>query len=468
MKVIDSDLLSVQEARILAENAYEAQQKLAVFPQSLLDQIVEGMVRAIRPHMKELAYMSCDETEYGIWSDKLIKNKFVCTQMYESLKDMQCVGIINRDDEKQIMDVGVPVGVIIGLCPATSPVSTTIYKALIAVKSGNAILFAPHPRACKTMMKTLDILIEAAVSQGLPIGAMEYLHTVTPEGTKELINHSAASLILNTGVEEMLEAAYQSGKPVIYGGNGNGPAFIEKTADVKKAVSDIMESKTFDCGVVSAAEQSIVVDSCVEQEVRWQLTTQGAYFMSEEEAESLSCLLYHSDGTLNSQAIGKPAAELAKRAGFRVPDSTRVLIAKQKYVSFDNPYSKEKLCPVLSYYVEPDWMHACDKCIELLLSERRGHTLAIHSKNPEVIRQFALKKPVGRILVNTSVTFGSMGITTNLVPAMTLGSGSAGKGITADNVSPMNLIYIRKIGYEVRTAEEFKAWAALDELSRRA
>lgn len=252
----------------------------------------------------------------------------------------------------------------------------------------------------------------------------------------------------------MLDAAYQSGKPVIYGGTGNGPAFIERTADIRRAVSDIIASKTFDNGVVSAAEQSIVVDSCIAGEVRQELIANGAYFMSEEEADRLGAMFYYPDGSSNSELVGKSAGELAKRAGFAVPKGTRVLISQQKYVSENNPYSREKLCPVLAYYIEDDWMHACEKCIELLLSERHGHTLVIHSKDPEVIRQFALKKPVGRMLVNTPATFGSMGATTNLFPAMTLGSGSAGKGITSDNVSPMNLIYIRKVGYGVRQIEE--------------
>lgn len=252
----------------------------------------------------------------------------------------------------------------------------------------------------------------------------------------------------------MLKAAYASGKPVIYGGTGNGPAFIERTADIRQAVQDIIASKTFDNGVVSAAEQSIVVDSCIEREVKRELEASGGYFMTEEEAERLGKMFYYPDGSANPELAGKPAESLAKWAGFSVPAGTKVLISRQKYVSENNPYSREKLCPVLAYYIEDDWMHACEKCIELLLSERNGHTLVIHSKDPEVIRQFALKKPVGRMLVNTPAVFGSMGATTNLFPAMTLGSGSAGDGITSDNVSPMNLIYVRKVGYGVRRIED--------------
>jgi acetaldehyde dehydrogenase (acetylating) len=454
VNIIDNDLLSMQEARILVENAREAQKKLATFPQEKLDEIVEAMAEEIEKHLMELAKMSNEETEYGKWEDKYIKNHFVCKYLKSRLKDMKCVGIINEDKVNSTMDVGVPMGVIIAFCPSTSPVSTTIYKALISIKSGNAIIFSPHPRAKNTIFKTIDILIRAAERAGLPEGTLAYLHTVTKSGSLELMNHKDTSLIMNTGVPEMLKAAYKSGKPVIYGGNGNGPAFIERTADIKQAAKDIIDSKNFDYGVVSAAEQSIVVDSCIVAEVKEELQKNGAYFMTEEEAEKLASIFFYKDGSPDLEMIGKSPQFLAKNAGFTVPEDTKVLISKQKFVFQKNPYSREKLSPVLAFYIEEDWMHACEKCIELLLSERQGHTLIIHSKDEEVIRQFALKKPVGRVLVNTPGTFGSMGATTNLFPSMTLGSGSAGDGMTSDNVSPMNLIYLRKVGYGVRRVEE--------------
>ena len=454
MNIIDNDLLSIQESRILVENAREAQKKLATFSQEKLDEIVERMIEEIEKHTYELAMMSSDETDYGKFEDKNIKNNFFCKYLRNRLKGMKCVGIISEDKENKTMDVGVPMGVIIAFCPSTSPVSTTIYKALIAIKSGNAIIFSPHPRAKKTISRTLDILIRAAEGYGLPEGALTYLHNVTVSGTLELMNHKDTSLIINTGVPSILKEAYKSGKPVIYGSTGNGPAFRERTADIRQAVKDIIASKTFDNGVVSAAEQSIVVDSCIESEVKMELEKNGAYFMTEEEANKLGLLFFQSDGSPEPEVVGKSAQELAKRAGFSVSNDTKILISKQKYVSQNNPYSREKLCPVLAYYIEDDWMHACEKCIELLLSERHGHTLVIHSKDEEVIRQFALKKPVGRVLVNTPGALGSMGATTNLFPSMTLGSGSAGQGMTSDNVSPRNLIYIRKVGYGVRKVDE--------------
>ncbi len=450
MNIIDNDLLSIQEARILAENAAAAKTQLARFSQEKLDIIVEGMLDAVTLHLGELASLSHEETGYGKAEDKAAKNYFICESVRQQIRKMKCVGFIEEDADTMMMRVGVPLGVIAALVPSTSPVSTTIFNAVIAVKAGNAIIFSPHPRAKKTVGRTLDILIEAARNHGMPEHGISYLHAVDREGTNTLIGHPEVNLILNTGVPAFLDAANRSGKPLIYGGSGNGPAFIERTADIKQAVSDIIESKTFDYGMVSAAEQSIVVERCIEPQVRQELTAQGAYFMTEEESVRLGALLYNSDGSVNAEFVGISAKRLASRAGFSVDPKTSLLIAEEKYALSDNPYNKEKLCPVLAYYIEDDWQNACEKCIELLFSRNSGHTLVIHSKDDYVIRQFALNKPVARVLVNTPATLGGMGVTTSLFPAMTLGSGVTGQGITSENVSPMNLIYIRTVGAGIR------------------
>lgn len=455
MNIIDNDLLSMQEARILVENAREAQRSLATFPQEKLDEIVNRMLEVIKEYDSELARLAFEETDSGKVEDKLIKDKFVVSYLKKKLDGMKCVGVIGKDEKNKTTDIGVPIGVITAFCPMTSPVSTIIYNAVIAVKSGNAIVFALHPKAKNVMKRTLDILIRAAEGYGLPEGAISYLSTVSDSGSLELMKHRDTSLVMNTGVQELLKVSDKCGKPVIYGGTGNGPAFIERTADIKKAVKDIIDSKSFDFGVVSGAEQSIVVDSPIANEVKNELIKNGAYFMSEDESKALGKILFDKYGNFEKEFIGKSPEFLGKRAGFNVAPDVKVLISSQKFVSLDNPHSREKLCPILSFYVEDDWMHACEKCIELLLSERQGHTLIIHSNDDDVIKQFALKKPVGRILVNTSGVFGSMGATTNLFPSMTLGSGSIGKGMTSDNVSPMNLVYIRKVGYEVRDKDEF-------------
>lgn len=454
MDMIDHDLLSIQEARILAENAAAAQKQMAAFSQEALDRAQKHIAEEVGKHIRELAVLSAEETGCGNWEDKLLKNRFASEAVSDAIIGMKCVGIISRDEQAQTMDVGVPRGTIAALCPVTSPVSTTIYKTLIAVKSGNSIVFAPHPKARNAMSRVLDIMIRAAEEGGLPRNSIAYLHTLSAAGVQELMRHQAVALILMTGVLSMLPLAKKTGKPVLYGGEGSGPAFIERTADLEQAVRDIVRSKTFDFGAAAAAEQSVVVDSPVSKQVKQIFQKLGAYFMTESEAERVGKLIFHDNRTINGEFVGKSAAYLAGAAGFSVPEGTVLLISEQKYVSEKNPYAKGMRCPVLAYYVESDWRDACEKCIELLLSERHGHTLVIHSRDQAVIEQFALKKPVARMLVNTPAVFGGMGMTTNLFPAMTLGSGAVGLGTTTDNVSPMNLIYIRKVGWGVRTAEE--------------
>lgn len=453
MNRIDNDLLSIQEARILVENAREAQKLLTAFPQEKLDKIVGQMAAEVYQYAKELAVMSQEETGFGKWQDKFVKNVFASDFLYQKIRDMRVVGIIAEDKANKTMDIGVPVGVIVALLPATNPVSTTIYKALIAIKSGNAIVFSPHPKAKKTIGKVVEILRRAAEESGLPCGAIAYLRTLAPDGTAALLNHKDTALILVTGVPKLIRAAYASSKPTIYGGPGNGPAFIERSANIKQAVADIIASRTFDNGIVSASEQSIVAEECIAEEVRQELRSKGAFFMSGQQSEQLSKLFFRPDDSINPELVGKSAVELARKAGICVPEATTVLISEQKYVSHTNPYSREKLCPVLAFYVEKDWLNACEKCIELLVNEGRGHTLVIHSQNEAVIREFALKKPVSRVLVNTPATLGGIGATTNLFPALTLGCGAAGGGVTSDNISPLNLINIRKVGYGVRQLE---------------
>ncbi len=455
MSFVDKDLLSMQEARILMEGAREAGKALLTYPQEKLDQIVDALAAAAGDMAKELAVMSAEETGYGRFQDKYVKNLFVCEYLPEHLKDMKCVGILKEDASLKTMEIGVPVGVIAALTPAVSPVSTAIYNILIAVKSGNPIVIAPHERARRVTGRLVDRLMEAGKNCGLAEGAIGYLKTVSRSGVLELIRHPAAAMILNTGVPELCREAAESGKPYIYGGTGNGPVFIERTADVKQAVKDIIASRTFDYGIVSAAEQYVVADSLIAAEVKAEMLKNGAHFMTWEEEKQLIGLLCLESGRADTEIMGRPAGELALRAGFTVPENTTVLVSEQKYISDRNPFAKELLCPVLAYYIEDDWLHACEKCMELLVHESHGHTLVIHSKDEEVIRQFALKKPVGRVLVNTPATLGSMGATTNLFPAMTLGSITAGAGITADNVSPMNFIYIRRLAYGVRSGLEF-------------
>lgn len=444
---IDTDLMSTQEARILIENARESQRILQTYTQEQIDKIVDAMAQYISTYVDDLAEMAVSETGFGIVSDKIIKNKFASETLYKYIKPMKTIGIIDTNLEKQTFDVAVPVGVIVALLPCTNPTSTAIATSLIAIKAGNAIVFSLHPKAKNVTARTLDLLMEAAKNAGAPDDVISYLHIISPEGTQELMSHKDTSLVLVNTSKNMIHKGHQSGKPTINGGPGNSPAFIERTANIDAAVKDIIRSKTFDNGLLCSAEQSIVADGDIAEKVIEALKREQAYFMNVSESNRLGEILFDSCGKHNINAVGKSAYDLATMAGFSVPYNTTVLISMQEYVSISNPYCKEKLCPVLAFFVEKDWRFACEKCIELLITEGKGHTLVIHSNDESVIKEFALKKPVSRMLVNTSGSLGGIGLTTNLPPTFILSTGTMGGGFTADNVSPLNLINIRKVGY---------------------
>lgn len=459
--IVDNDLLSMQHARIIAENAHEAQKRLAACSQDKLDAMVTAMARAVADEARNLAAMAHEETDCGCPEDKLTQIRFACGPVLTALLSLRCVGVLEENKALGTMEIGVPVGVIAAMGPVASPVSSTVHQALIAIKAGNAILFSPHPRAVRSTARTVEILAKAGEAAGLPQGCLACLDPASNRGAIELMHHRAVSMVVNSGVPSLLPETQACGKPLIYGGTGHGPAFIERTADIARAARDIVQSKTFDHGMAPAAEQAVVVDACVAQAVREALEAEGCHFMAADEARKLAELLL-SCGRFGPGVLGMPAETLARRSGFSVPAGTRVLVADKAYVDENDVYSKEILSPVMSFYVEDDWMHACEKCIELLLYERKGHTLVIHSRDEAVIRQFALKKPVGRLLVNTPAVFGAMGFTTNLTPSLTLGSGSAGYGITSDNVSPLHLIYRRKVGYGVRPVPDFRQDQAME------
>ncbi|NIY49070.1 acetaldehyde dehydrogenase (acetylating) [Cedecea colo] len=453
---LDNDLQSRQHARELVRSAKQAHAILASFSQQQIDAIVKNVAQEAAHHAESLAKMACEETGFGNWQDKVLKNRFASLHVYEAIKEMKTVGIIHDDPIKKVMDVGVPLGVICALVPSTNPTSTIFYKALIALKAGNAIIFSPHPGAKMCSWKAIDIVKRAAQAAGAPAGSVSGLTELTLEATSELMHSKEVSLILATGGEGMVRAAYASGTPTISGGPGNGPAFIERSANIPRAVKDIIASKTFDNGVICASEQSVIVERCIYDEVHRELEAQGVYFMQEDEAAKIAALLMRPNGTINPKTVGKSALYLSQVAGFRVPANTRVLIAEQTTVSHQNPYSREKLCPVLGLYVEEDWKAACNRVMELLTNEGLGHTLVIHTQNQDVIRQFSLEKPVNRILINTPAALGGIGATTNLSPALTLGCGAVGGGSSSDNVGPMNLLNIRRVGYGVRSIEELR------------
>ncbi|MDR0670834.1 MAG: acetaldehyde dehydrogenase (acetylating) [Oscillospiraceae bacterium] len=455
MDMLDRDLQSVQAVRDLVRRAREAQRQLMEFSQEQIDRIVEAVARAGYDNAVRLGALAVEETGFGRAADKTIKNQFGSMSIYASIKDVRTVGVIREDTRAKVAEIAVPMGVVAGLIPSTNPTSTVMYKALLAIKTGNAIVFSPHPGAKRCILETVRILREAAEAAGCPRGAIGCIELLTMESTNELMKLS--DLILATGGGAMVKAAYSSGTPAIGVGPGNGPAFIERSADIRLAVKRIMDSKTFDNGTICASEQSIVTEACVQEDVVAELLRQGAYFLSAEEKESVSAVLMRPGGTMNPQIVGKSAQHVAGLAGLRVPADTRVLVGFETEVGGKTPFSKEKLCPVLAFYVAPDWEAACETCMQILRHEGAGHTLIIHSNNESVIRAFALKKPVSRILVNTPGALGGIGATTNLIPALTLGCGAVGGSSTSDNIGPLNLINVRRLAYGVREMDDIRA-----------
>jgi acetaldehyde dehydrogenase (acetylating) len=448
----DKDLASIAEARALARAARQAQPLLAELTQDQIDRIVSMMAEAVTAQVEALAQLAVEETSYGVVADKVQKNLFSSRQVYEFIKPMKTVGVVNRIEDKKIVEIAEPFGVVAAVVPSTNPTSTAIYKVLISLKARCPIVISPHPSAARCITRTVEIMAEAAQRAGAPTGSIGWMKTVTLEGTQELMKHRDVAVILATGGMGLVRAAYSAGKPAYGVGPGNAPCYIEGSADLEKAASDIVLGKTFDFGVLCSSPNSVVVDESVADESRRRFEARGAYFLNQAEMDSLAKVLVTSQRLPNPALVGKSATFIAGKAGIAAPSGTTVLIAPLNGVGRDYPLSIEKLCPVLSWYVVKDWREGCERCIQILRYGGMGHTMSIHSKNDDVILQFGLKKPAFRICVNTPTTHGSIGLTTGLDPAMTLGCGGWGGNITSDNISPRHLLNIKRLAYEVRPA----------------
>jgi acetaldehyde dehydrogenase (acetylating) len=453
----DKDLASIAEARALARAARQAQTPLAELSQEQIDGIVAAMAGAVTPHAEALAKLAVEETGYGVVADKIQKNLFSSRQVYEFIRPLRTVGVVNRIEEKKIVEIAEPFGVVAAIVPSTNPTSTAIYKVLIALKARCAIVISPHPSAVRCITRTVEIMAEAAGRAGAPAGSIGWMKTVTLEGTQELMKHRDVAVILATGGMGLVRAAYSAGKPAYGVGPGNAPCYVERSADLRKAASDIIVGKTFDNGVLCSSPNSVVVDEAVAEELRREMQALGAYFMNDAEIDALAKQLVSPQRLPNPALVGKPAAYIAEKVGLKLPEGTRALIAPLEGVGRDYPLSIEKLAPILSWYVVKDWREGCERCIQILRYGGMGHTMAIHSKNEDVILQFGLKKPAFRICVNTPTTHGSVGLTTGLDPAMTLGCGGWGGNITSDNIGPKHLLNIKRLAYEVRPAVSSQA-----------
>jgi acetaldehyde dehydrogenase (acetylating) len=450
--VPDRDLASIAEARALARRAKQAWLELAEFSQERVDAIVDAMAEAATAQAEAFARLAVEETGYGLVADKIRKNLFSSQKVHGFIRPMRTVGVIAHHDDTRVLDIAEPFGVVAAIVPSTNPTSTAIYKILIALKARCSIVLSPHPAAVRCITRVAEVMDEAARRAGAPDGVINWMTTVSLEGTNELMKHRDVAVILATGGLGLVRAAYSAGKPAYGVGPGNAPAYIERSANVKKAVGDIITGKTFDNGVLCSSENSVVADEPIAEEVRREFQAQGGYFMNPAEIDAVARLLVTPQRLPNPALVGKTALFIAERCGLNVPAETRVLIAPLQGVGRDYPLSIEKLCPVLSFYVVSDWREGCERCKEILRYGGMGHTMAIHSQNDRVILEFGLKKPAFRICVNTPTTLGSIGLTTGLDPAMTLGCGGYGGNITSDNISPRHLLNIKRLAYEIAPA----------------
>ena len=451
---LDMDLKARQEARCLAKRAGQAAERLAAFSQEQLDAIVEAVAKAFYEAADQLAEEAVRETGFGNARDKREKNHFASQRVCDAMRGMKTVGILRGNEQEKLMEIGVPVGPIAAIVPSTNPTSTVCYKALISLKAGCSIVFSPHPKALECTTKAAKLVALAAQSAGAPEGAVSCLTIPSLDGCRELMAAPEIRLILATGGPAMVRSAYSSGKPAIGVGAGNGPAYIHRSADVSHALDCIVKSKSFDYGTICASEQSIIVEKDMEQTVKAAAEKKGFYFMNTEEAGRLAKLLFKPNGTLNPAIVGKPALQLAQMAGFSVPNTTKVLVAREQEAGPTRPYSMEKLCPVLAFFVMDSEDAVLSKAIEVLKHEGSGHTFAMHATDKAVVEKFALQIPVSRFLVNTPAALGGIGATTKLFPALTLGCGAVGGSSSSNNISPMDLVNIRRVAWDVEKAAE--------------
>ena len=449
----DKDLKSVQEVRTKIGLAHEASQKYRTYSQEQVDQIIDHVAAVARANCEHLARMAVEETGYGNVKDKVAKNLLNSDLLHKAIRPMKTAGIIREDPENGIIEIAEPVGVVGAILPTTNPTSTAFYKILICLKARNAIVISPHPRAVRCTCESAALLAKAAEEAGAPQGIVQCLNEATIQGTDELMKHRRTGVILSTGGAGIVRAAYSSGTPALGVGPGNVAVCLEASADVDEAVAAVVEGKSFDYGTVCSSEQTMVAEAASRDRVLAALKANKAYLCDALQSLALQKLLIGPNFRINPDCVGKAPAKIAEMAGFSVPAESSILAVELEGVGRDHPMSAEKLSPVLAVYFVRDFQESLDACETILNFGGRGHTCVIHSKNDGRIREFGLRMPAFRVLVNTSAPQGSTGITTNVLPAMTLGCGAIAGNITSDNVGPLHLINIKRIAYHVRDAE---------------
>ncbi|SFQ44840.1 acetaldehyde dehydrogenase / alcohol dehydrogenase [Desemzia incerta] len=432
--------------------------ELEDFNQEQIDHIVHQMALAgLNDHMR-LAKMAVEETKRGIYEDKCVKNMFATESIWHDIKNDKTVGIIQDDEQAGVMTIASPVGVVCGVTPVTNPTSTTMFKALIAVKTRNPIIFAFHPSAQKSSAEVAKVLYEAAVKAGAPNNIIQWIETPSLEATNGLMNHPDIAIVLATGGSGMVKAAYSTGKPALGVGPGNVPSYIEKTAKIKRAVNDVIVSKTFDNGMICASEQAVIVDKEIYSEVRFEFEGQGVYFVSKKELPLLEDAVMTMDKTaVNPAIVGQSADTIAQLAGIKAPKGTKILMAELEGVGSDYPLSREKLSPVLAMLKAETTEHGFELCQKMLELGGLGHSAAIHTKRMDLAAEFGEKMKAGRIIVNSPTAQGGIGdIYNNMLPSLTLGCGSYGRNSVSTNVSAVNLINLKTVAKRRNNMQWFK------------
>ena len=442
----------------LVRNGMQSQQEYKNFDQDIIDRIVKAMTFAgIDKHM-ELAKLAVDETQMGIYEDKVIKNLFSTEYVYHSIKYDKTVGIVSDNDDENYFEVAEPIGVIAGITPVTNPTSTTMFKCLIAVKTRNPIIFSFHPKAQNCSARAAEIMREAAIKAGAPKYCIQWISEPSVEASKFLMNHPDVSMVLATGGAGMVHAAYSTGKPALGVGPGNVPCYIEKSANIKRAVSDLILSKTFDNGMICASEQALIIDRDISDKVISLMKEMGCYFLNLDEIKALSDTAIDEEKcAMNPKIVGQPAWKIAEMTGFSVPKDTKILVAPLEGVGYDYPLSREKLSPILALYIVEDYNAGIRKCEEMTEFGGLGHSAVIHSENDDIIRKFSRKIRTGRLIVNSPSSQGAIGdLYNNYRPSLTLGCGTMGKNSTTANVSTSNLINLKRVAKRVVNMKWFK------------
>lgn len=453
--VIDSDLAALQEVRSKIDKAYAAWQSYRSYPQEKIDAIVEACAAVAREHAQRLAELAVEDTGYGNARDKLYKNLLSADILPRTMRGVKTVGVLKECKERQIVEIGVPMGVIAAILPTTNPTSTAIYKILICLKSGNGIVLSPHPRARRCSCETAALLAQAAERAGAPEGIVQCITTATIETTNELMRHKRTAAILSTGGSGIVKAAYSSGKPAFGVGPGNVPVVIDTSADIADGVAKVVAGKSFDYGTLCSSEQALIAEESIRDKVLSELKARKAYICSAAEAEALArVLLVPPKWSVSAECVGQAPGKIARMAGFTVPADTSILAAHVAGVGKEYPLSAEKLSPVLSLFFVKDFEACLQTAESILRFGGLGHTCGIHAKDDARVRQFAARMPAMRVLCNSSAPQGSVGITTSLQPAMTLGCGAIAGNITGDNIGPKHLINVKRLAYAVRNADE--------------